>query len=98
MDEVGEERVDELVERIGVQKWGIHISDKRVSAHEKIGLARRHALPLLARDVERSMGKPARNIGEATIRRVLAPIIDAPETDLPGDIPRAATASTEALS
>jgi len=98
MDEVGEERVDELVERIDVQKWGIHISDKRVSAHEKIGLARRHALPLLARDVERSMGKPARNIAEATIRRVLAQIIDEPETDLPSDIPRAAPASAEARS
>ena len=78
IDDVGEEHADAFVERLDVPSWGIRISDKRISAQDEIGLARRRALPLLARDVERTMGKPVRNIDEATIRRVLAAIIDPP--------------------
>ena len=79
MDDVGEEAVDEFVAGLDVPRWGIRISDKRITANDEIGLARRRALPLLARDVERTMGKPIRNINEATLRRVLADIIDSPE-------------------
>jgi flavin-dependent dehydrogenase len=78
LDEVGQDNADELLERIDIWSWGIRISDKRVAANDTIGLARRRALPLLARDVERTMGKPAKNIDEATIRRLLARIIDPP--------------------
>lgn len=86
MDEVGEDNLDELIERSDIWKWGIRISDRRISANDTIGLARRRALPLLARDVERTMGKPARNIDEATLRRVLTRIIDAPEESTEGEL------------
>ena len=80
MDEVGEDHVDKLVGLAGVFNWGIRISDKRVAANDTIGLARRRALPPLARDLERTLGRPPKNINEGTIRRVLEGLIDPPRT------------------
>ena len=60
LDDVGPEKVDELVEKARVHEWGIQISDVRVAATSTIGLARRRALPALARDVERTLGRPPR--------------------------------------
>ena len=98
MDEVGEELAEELVERADVWNWGIRISDKRVSANDTIGLARRRALPNLARDVERTMGKPAKNIDETIIRRILARIIDAPDTSAEVEKAEGDSASARAQS
>jgi flavin-dependent dehydrogenase len=81
MDEVGEKNLDALIEMTGVFDWGIRISDERVAATETIGLARRRALRPLARDVERTMGRPPKNIDEKTIRRILGALIDSPEED-----------------
>ncbi len=78
MDEVGNENVDALVQLADVFSWGIRISDRRVAANDTIGLARRRALPPLARDLERTLGRPPKNINEATIRRVLDELIAPP--------------------
>jgi flavin-dependent dehydrogenase len=75
LDAVGPERIDALFERIGARDWDIQIDDARLSAQATVGLARRRALRPLARDVERSLGRPARQVDEATLRRVLGPLI-----------------------
>jgi hypothetical protein len=71
MDEVGAENVDALIESIGVRDWNLSVSHERVAATGTVGLARRRALRPLARDVERTMGRPPHDLDEATIRRVL---------------------------
>jgi flavin-dependent dehydrogenase len=76
MDEVGPDKVDELVREAGVADWGIRISEERVAATDTVGLARRRALRPLARDVERTMGRPPHHVDEATVRRVLGPVIE----------------------
>ena len=78
MDEVGADNVDELVEMAGVHDWGTSVADARVAATGTIGLARRRTLRPLARDVERSLGRPPKNIDEATIRRVLGSLVNPP--------------------
>jgi len=40
-----------------------------------VGLARRKALSPLARDVERTLGKVRGTVSEATLRRLLAPLL-----------------------
>jgi hypothetical protein len=81
LDEVGTEHVDELVEMSGAHEWGIQIADARVAATGSIGLARRRLLRPLARDVERTLGRPPKNIDEATVRRVLGSLVDPPIKD-----------------
>jgi hypothetical protein len=76
MDEVGPDKVDELVREAGVADWGIRISEERVAATDTVGLARRRALRPLARDVERTMGRPPHHVDEATVRRVLGPVVE----------------------
>ena len=78
MDEVGEENVDALLERAKVGDWGLRITNERVAAFESVGLGRRRALSPLARDVERALGRPPRNVGESTIRRSLHSLLEAP--------------------
>ncbi|HEB88039.1 MAG TPA: NAD(P)/FAD-dependent oxidoreductase [Deltaproteobacteria bacterium] len=97
MDEVGAERVDALVERVGAADWGIRIAEERVAATGTIGLARRRALRPLARDVERTLGRPPGNLDAATIRRVLGPIVEAtPGSEAPATgRPTAATGPVE---
>jgi flavin-dependent dehydrogenase len=83
MDEVGPDNVDKLVETARVRDWGISVSDERVAATGTIGLARRKTLRPLARDVERTLGRPPKNIDEATVRRVLGSLVDPPAEGLP---------------
>jgi hypothetical protein len=71
MDEVGSENVDALLKMAEVQDWGLRIADERVAAFDSVGLGRRRALSPLARDVERSLGRPARNVDQSTARRAL---------------------------
>ena len=78
LDEVGEDQVETLVEHAGVLDWGVRIADERVAATGSVGLARRRTLRPLARDVERTLGRPPHKVSEATLRRVLGPILSAP--------------------
>ncbi len=80
MDEVGPEKLDALLSRARVEEWGIPIFEERVAATESIGLARRRALRPLARDVERTLGRPPHQLDEAQVRRALGNVIGpAPE-------------------
>ena len=76
LDAVGPDQVDALVEKLAALRWDIRIDDARIAATESVGLARRRALRPLARDVERSLGRPKRQVDEATLRRVLGPLIE----------------------
>ncbi len=75
LDAVGPEQVDTFMERVGAARWDVQIDDERLAAVETIGLERRRTLRPLARDVERSLGRPARRVDEVTLRRVLGPLV-----------------------
>jgi flavin-dependent dehydrogenase len=75
LDAVGPDQVDALMARVGAARWDIRLDDERLAAVGSIGLARRRTLRPLARDVERSLGRPARRVDEATLRRVLGPLV-----------------------
>lgn len=76
LDAVGPDRADALMERVGAARWDIRIDEERLAAVETVGLARRRSLRPLARDVERSLGRPPRRIDEPTLRRVLGPLVE----------------------
>lgn len=75
LDAVGPDQVDALMARVGAARWDIRLDDERLAAVGSIGLARRRTLRPLARDVERSLGRPARRVDEATLRRILGPLV-----------------------
>ena len=75
LDAVGEEQAEALVEHAGLLEWGVTIAESRIAAAETIGLARRRAFGPIAKDVERSVGRAPHKTSEATLRRLLAPII-----------------------
>ncbi len=103
LDAVGPEQVDALVEQLGALRWDIRIDDARIAATEAVGLARRRALRPLARDVERSLGRPPRRVDEATLRRAIGPLIerglrphklsDPDDPDTPTAMPRPTTSA-----
>lgn len=71
IDAVGEDNVDALATRAGIADMQITIPEERLDSLETVGLARRKALRPLARDVERTLGKPAGKVSRATYERVL---------------------------
>jgi hypothetical protein len=73
--EVGEDKAREVFERAGVGKFRIRISEERLDASPTIGLARRRALSPIARDVERTLGRPRTNTSEETVRALVAPLL-----------------------
>lgn len=75
LGQVGEDKLEALCEAAGVPGWKIRIDAARVDASETVGLARRKALAPLARDVERSLGKPDGSPSPAALRRVLGPLV-----------------------
>ena len=62
----------EALERAKFFAWGITISPERLAAEEKVGLARRNCLSLIARDVERTLGKIVPHEKAAEARELLA--------------------------
>ena len=73
--ELGDEKAAQLVERANIGRWQIRIDSSRLEADASVGLARRHALSAIARDVERSLGRTAHRTSEGTLRTLLAPLI-----------------------
>ena len=75
LDAVGPDKVDALIEKVGARGFDIRIDDARVAATGSVGLGRRRALRPLARDVERTLGRPKGQVDEATLRRALGPLV-----------------------
>jgi len=73
--ELGDEQARELCARANVGRWRIAIDGARINAQASIGLARRHALSPIARDVERSLGRMQHRTSEATLRTLLAHVL-----------------------
>jgi flavin-dependent dehydrogenase len=72
LGELGPEKAAQLVERAGVARWRVQVSPARLGLEAEAGMARRHALSPIARDVERSLGRSQRLLDEATLRTLLA--------------------------
>jgi flavin-dependent dehydrogenase len=72
LGELGDEKAGLLMERAGVAHWRVQIDPERLAAEPSVGLARRHALSPIARDVERSLGRAPRRTSEAGMHRLLA--------------------------
>ncbi|MET0388833.1 MAG: FAD-dependent monooxygenase [Polyangiales bacterium] len=73
--ELNEEDGALLVKRANVARWRLAIDPERLTIEPSVGLARRHALSPIARDVERSLGRSRRQASEATLRTLLAPLL-----------------------
>jgi flavin-dependent dehydrogenase len=80
MDEVGTENVGTLLEMAKVRDWGLRIAEERMAAFDSVGLGRRRALSPLARDVERSLGRPPRRVDESAARRALHSLFETQST------------------
>jgi len=70
--ELGEENGARLLDRANVARWRLTVDPARLGAETSVGLARRHALSAIARDVERSLGRSRNHISEDALRRLLA--------------------------
>jgi hypothetical protein len=75
LSELGEETGARLLDRANVARWRLHIDPQRLSAEPNIGLARRHALSPIARDVERSLGRARGQTSEAGLRSLLTGLL-----------------------
>jgi len=72
VQELGPERGQQLLDEVQFATWGVPISPARLELEGKTGLARRHALPDIARDVERGLGPVRRHPQAAEARELLA--------------------------
>jgi hypothetical protein len=75
LGELGEENGQKLIEKANVARWRLRVDPARLLAEPSVGLARRHALSPIARDVERSLGRTHNRLSEAGLRRLLAPLL-----------------------
>jgi flavin-dependent dehydrogenase len=59
--ELGPEQSQELLRELGIQNWNLPFALARLKLESEPGLARRKALPAIARDVERNLGPVPRH-------------------------------------
>ncbi|MEO6595010.1 MAG: tryptophan 7-halogenase [Planctomycetota bacterium] len=72
VQELGPEQGQKLLDEVQFWTWGVPISPARLEIENSTGLARRHSLPDLARDVERGLGPVRRHARAAEARELLA--------------------------
>lgn len=73
VQELGPERGQQLLDEVRFTDWGVSIPPSRLEVENKKGLERRHALPDIARDVERGLGPVRRHERAAEARELLLP-------------------------
>lgn len=71
VQEVGPEVAGPMLKRLEVVKWGLSFTQERMDCDTLTGVARRRALPPLARDVERGLGAVRRHPQAAEARALL---------------------------
>ena len=71
VQELGPERGQQLLDDVQFANWGITVPASRIELEAKTGLERRHALPDLARDIERGLGPVRRHPQAAEARELL---------------------------
>jgi flavin-dependent dehydrogenase len=79
--EIGDELLDELMQRTQAATFDIRIPASRVDEHETVGLERRRTLSAIARDIDRSCGQPNRVTSKARVREALSPLLVADEPE-----------------
>lgn len=85
LDAVGEDKVDALVEKAAIGEMLLTVPEERLEAVGSVGLARRKILRPLAKDVERTLGKPANALRKETYQRVLGSKVKHAEAQIAGD-------------
>ncbi len=75
LGEIGSDKAQALAERAKIATWQITIDPSRIVAEPEVGLARRRMLSPIARDVERSLGKPRDRASEQALRSLVAPLL-----------------------
>jgi hypothetical protein len=80
LGELGPEKAAQLVENAKVGLWRLQVDPARLALESSAGMARRHALSPIARDVERSLGRSQRLVDEPTLRKLLAANLKAETT------------------
>jgi hypothetical protein len=65
LSHVGDEKAAEIAEQVKLSGWRLSIDAGRVEMEQQVGMARRHALSPLARDVERGIGRTHRKTSQA---------------------------------
>jgi hypothetical protein len=73
LGELGPEKAAQLISNAKVGQWRLQVDPARLALESSAGMARRHALSPIARDVERSLGRSQRLLDEAALRSLLAP-------------------------
>ncbi len=75
VQELGPELGATLIDRADIGSWrGLQVSSSRLEAEAMVGMARRRALPLIARDVERALGRIKRHHDAAQARQLLSEV------------------------
>ena len=72
VQELGPKRGAQLLNRIGHSTWDLSLTPQRLAAESSTGLARRHALSKVARDVEHNLGRARPHSDAAAARELLA--------------------------
>lgn len=75
VSQLGAAKAKELVSKLGIERWRLHIPADRLRAEKTKGLARRRALSPLARDVERSLGRGSASTDEEQLFAILRPLV-----------------------
>jgi hypothetical protein len=75
LSHVGDEKAAQIAEQVKLGTWRLTVDSGRVEVEPQVGMARRHALSPLARDVERGIGRTNRKTGEATLRSLLSALL-----------------------
>jgi hypothetical protein len=86
LSHVGDELAAVIAEQSKLSSFRLTIDSARVALEPSVGMARRHALSPLARDVERGIGRTQRKSSEATLRKLLANLL-ADEVTSPTPLP-----------
>jgi flavin-dependent dehydrogenase len=74
VQELGDERGRQLLERVQFATWGVPVPRRRTELETLPSIERRHRLPDLARDVERGLGPVRRHAAAAPARDMLVSI------------------------
>ncbi|MFT6398555.1 MAG: flavin-dependent dehydrogenase [Bradymonadia bacterium] len=71
---LGDDAARKVAAETGFAKWDMKVDPHRIDIGRTIGLARRRALTPIARDIERTLGRPVLETSDEVMRELLAPL------------------------
>ncbi|MCA9672196.1 MAG: tryptophan 7-halogenase [Myxococcales bacterium] len=80
--DLGEQKARAMFDELGVGDWKLRVPRAQLEAHKAIGLARRRAVSLTVRDVDRCLGRTVKNTSDEVVAELMAPLLadEAPVT------------------